>query len=69
MHEFGHTVGLSDLYEYPDDRDRYLGSIMMSPQDTKEITSIPDFDKEYIKQVYRNEHGAKPHVTPSPSPR
>jgi len=22
---------------------------------------ITDFDKGYIKQVYRNEHGAKPH--------
>ena len=54
MHEFGHTVGLDDLYKY----DGYAGYLM---DDTHGFQSIPILDKNYIKQVYRNEHGSEPH--------
>ena len=56
MHEFGHTAGLEDLYNYP--VPGYSGYLM---DDTHGFTSIPILDKNYIKQVYRNEHGSEPH--------
>ena len=59
MHEFGHTAGMDDLYNYPEDLHRYAGSIMLEALVAH--TSIPDFDKDYMKQIYRNEHGAKAH--------
>ena len=61
MHELGHAAGLEDLYldKYMADWPRYRSSIMWNAEDAH--TSIPVFDKNYIKQVYRNEHGAKPH--------
>ena len=57
MHEFGHAAGLDDLYkeEYGG---KYPGYVM---EDERETTSIPDLDRDYLRQVYRNEHGAKPH--------
>ena len=57
MHEFGHTAGLTDLY---DDKynDKYTGYLM---DDTHGFTAIPQLDIDYLIQVYRNEHGAKPH--------
>ncbi len=57
MHEFGHTAGLEDLYkdEY---NNKYQGYLM---DDTHGFTSIPTLDKNYIKQVYLNEHGSEPH--------
>ena len=30
-------------------------------EDMHGFTSIPTSDKNYIKQVYRNEHGSEPH--------
>ncbi len=57
MHEFGHTAGLTDLYkkEYGG---HYSGYVM---ENEREVTSIPSLDRDYLRQVYRNEHGAKPH--------
>ncbi len=52
MHEFGHAAGLEHLSstEYP-------GSIMGQEM----ATAIPTIDIKYMRQVYRNEHGSKPH--------
>ena len=56
-HEFGHTAGLTDLYdeEYGDTYDGYL------MKDTYGFEEIPQLDKDYMSQVYRNEHGSEPH--------
>ena len=54
MHEFGHTLGMDDLktelWGY--------GFMMAYPHGRR---GVPDKDKEYIRQLYRNEHGGKPH--------
>ena len=54
MHEFGHTAGLDDLYKY----DGYAGYLM---DDTHGFTAIQTPDRNYLRQVYRNEHGSEPH--------
>ena len=53
IHEFGHTAGLKDL-----DDDDYPGFVMASEP---EIQNVPSRDITYLKQIYRNEHGAAPH--------
>ncbi len=55
MHEFGHTAGLEDLYKYTGNYNGYLMEGDTYP------TNIPDKDREYMRQVYRNKHGSKPH--------
>ena len=54
MHEFGHTLGLTDLYgrtiQYP-------GYLM----DNKVTTTIPLKDINYVKQLYRNKFGGVRH--------
>ena len=55
MHEFGHTIRLEDLYEHAGDREGYLMNDDFYP------SSIPDEDEDYVEQVYRNRHGARPH--------
>ena len=54
MHEFGHTLGLTDLYNYSG-----YGGYMMD--DTYGFIAIPQKDIDYVKQVYRNGHGTEPH--------
>lgn len=56
MHEFGHTAGLTDLYEYPGQG--YDNSLMYR---SGKATAIPALDIAYVRQVYRNEHGTAPH--------
>ena len=51
MHEFGHTIGLGDLYG------SYKRAIMYDIG----FDSIPDRDTDHVDQVYRNRHGARPH--------
>ena len=65
MHEFGHTLGLTDLYNYTgysgylmDDSHWWLTS---SPPLTSLHPPIPRLDIDYVKQVYRNEHGTQAH--------
>ena len=58
MHEFGHTAGLVDLDNYPV-LGPFTGFVMS--YGTKKTTTVPDRDIEYLKQVYRNDHGASPH--------
>ena len=55
MHELGHILGLTDLYEYPG---LYPGYLMTS---SGSQTAIPQLDIDYVKQVYRNAHGTEPH--------
>ena len=57
MHEFGHALGLADLYL---DRynDHYAGYLM---DDTFGFTVVPAEDITYAHQVYRNRHGARAH--------
>ena len=65
LHEFGHAAGLEDLYRFrhtptpPAARGsyKYPGYLMTD----KDSTTIPGLDRLYIQQVYRNEHGARPH--------
>ena len=52
IHEFGHTAGLTDLGS------KYAGYLM---RQFRADLVIPYEDREYLRQVYRNEHGAKPH--------
>ena len=55
LHEFGHLAGLTDLYGLDAG---YSGFLMYDPHET---SVVPDLDVRYLKQVYRNEHGAAPH--------
>ena len=61
LHEFGHTLGLDDLY---DNRKRgiyYNGrydGYLMSKQGT--LQKVPSVDVKYLEQVYRH-HGGRPH--------
>ncbi len=57
MHEFGHALGLADLYL--DGYNDYYGGYLMD--DTYGFTAIQDEDIRYAHQVYRNRHGAKAH--------
>ncbi|MDE2718084.1 MAG: hypothetical protein OXI33_13885 [Chloroflexota bacterium] len=54
MHEFGHSLGLTDLDQYPEAQ----GWLMDYGQLFK---LIPTTDRAYLRQVYRNEHGWEPH--------
>ena len=55
MHELGHTAGLKDLtYIMPDVAGDYIMGYL-------DATAIPTTDINYMKQVYRNEHGSEPH--------
>ena len=59
MHEFGHTLGLEDLY-----KDKYQGrypkSDYLMSGDGGQTAILPK-DIDYVKQVYRNGHGTEPH--------
>ena len=59
MHEFRHTLGLSDLYseKYGDKYPGYL----MGGSENYDTKVIPSLDIEYVRQVDRNQHTAKPH--------
>ena len=72
MHEFGHTLGLYDLYKYPGKYPGYLMTdyhvIADTMRETKEkhpsrtpTPAIPQKDIDYVRQVYRNGHGTEPH--------
>ena len=65
MHEFGHVLGLTDLYWF---EGKYPGSLMgLFPEDKTDLhTAIPTPDIDYLRQVYRN-HTAHP-PTPTPNP-
>lgn len=56
MHEFGHAAGLEDLY-LPEYAGKYPGYLM----DKAVVTAIPNKDRDYLRQIYRNEHGSEPH--------
>ena len=56
MHEFGHLAGLDDLYNK---NDLGFGKFLM--YEPKGKRTVPDEDVRYLKQIYRNEHGAAPH--------
>ncbi len=56
MHEFGHLVGLDDLYEVSPRYYHYF----MGYGWQKSTTIIPSADVKYLEQVYRH-HGGKPH--------
>ena len=55
MHEFGHAAGLEDLYGRGG---AYIGYVMAYE---RAVQNIPATDVEYLRQVYRNEHGSEPH--------
>ena len=54
MHEFGHIAGLRDLSPKED----YPGFLMVNPRGMEDV---PDHDVNYLKQIYRNDHGATAH--------
>ena len=56
LHEFGHVLGLEDLYQ-TEHGDRYTDYLM---GDAGTHTTVPDADIRYLKQVYRH-HGGRPH--------
>ena len=58
MHEFGHTAGLHDLYNFR--FGEYRDYIMFHPG---KRTAIPDEDIDYLRDVYRNH---APHVISMP---
>ena len=58
MHEFGHAAGLADLYQHGGCKGKYDGYVMTCDYN---VLSIPFEDIEYLRQVYRNQHGARPH--------
>ena len=51
VHEFGHTFGLDDLEDFTK-QGRY-DNYMMGPFGGGQVSTIPDVDAEYLKQVYR----------------
>ena len=57
MHEFGHALGLNDLY--PDQYGGRYAGYLMGPY--KVVEEIPPQDIEYLRQAYSNLHGAIPH--------
>ena len=71
MHEFGHTLGLADLYNYPGDYPGYLmdsSSVIANTMNAGSdhpsrmpAPAIPRKDIDYVRQVYRNGHGTEPH--------
>ena len=56
IHEFGHAVGMDDLYKFGE----YTGHIMYSPD---KQTSIPNKDRDHLREVYRH-HTTHPLPTP-----
>ena len=58
MHEFGHTLGLEDLYRFDTPSSQpYAGYLM---HDALNKTFVPSKDRKYLRQVYR-EHVSSPH--------
>ena len=59
MHEFGHTLGLDDLYNsYNEAYDNRYSDYLMGQ--AGKHTTIPSTDINYLKQVYRH-HGGRAH--------
>ena len=56
LHEFGHVLGLEDLYK-TEHADRYT-DYLMGNESTH--TTVPDPDIRYLKQAYRH-HGGNSH--------
>ncbi len=56
LHEFGHVLGLEDLYK-TEHANRYTDYLMGDPSTH---TTVPDADIRYLKQVYRH-HGGRAH--------
>ncbi len=57
-HEFGHALGLKDLY-YTHYQGKYKGYLMAS--ENLYTPGIPTSDWAYLEQVYRNAHSSIPH--------
>ena len=56
-HEFGHAIGLTDLYKEPNNGADYSGYLT-----NKTVSfTVPAKDSEYVRQVYLSRHGARPH--------
>ena len=60
VHEFGHVLGLDDLYSdtHGDLFEPYKYYLMGTNENL--VTSVPETDIRYLKQVYRD-HGGRPH--------
>ena len=61
LHEFGHTLGLDDLYDNRTQGRYYNGrydDYLMGKQGTRD--RVPTVDVDYLEQVYRH-HGGRPH--------
>ena len=54
MHEFGHTLGLHDLYRFGD----YDAYLMGSESRAEPFQSVPSNDLDYLSDVYEN-HSAE----------
>ena len=64
MHEFGHTLGLEELYLLDKS---YPGYVMYKPPKDGVYTAVPQKDIEYVRQVYRN-HTPQPIPPTNPRP-
>ena len=64
MHEFGHTLGLEELYLLDKS---YPGYVMYKPPEDGVYTAVPQKDVEYVRQVYRN-HTPQPIPPANPRP-
>ena len=66
MHEFGHTVGLYDLYKLGAWGNSHTGEVIYAypgyiMTDPEKQTSIPSKDRDYLLDAYRN-HSPHPRV-------